>query len=290
MARPTTILASIALASCGLSGQALADAPTPATEQRNPAPGRADWAAIADQPDLTGVWAPGPLDRYPPGNSSEPRWRPEIRAIYDRLKQLDADGTPQNIWVNCLPEGLPSSWVQTLNSVEFLQTPGRITILGELDGNRLRRVWLDGRPHPADPDPTFSGHSIGHWEGQTLVIDTIGFLPEVFIATGQGVGIPNNGDMHVVERLTLTGPDALRVDLVVDAPHVLAEPWHASRTLTRHRERKFDFVESSCRQGDFIEGRDKDGLAVFQPVPKDDGGATLPPDQPTVPPQSEHRR
>lgn len=248
-------------------------------EPVNPAPTRAAWAAIADQPDLSGVWTPGPLDKYAPGNSTEPQWLPTIAPIFARLKQLDAEGKPQNIWVNCLPEGLPSSWTQTLNSVEFLQTPGRITILGELDGNRLRRVWTDGRPHPADPDPTFSGHSIGHWEGPTLVIDTVGFLPQVFISTGQGVGIPNNGDMHVVERITLTGPNSARVDLVVDAPHVLAAPWHATRLLTRHRERQFDLVESSCRQGDFIDSTDKDGLAIFAPLPKDDGGATLPPDQ-----------
>ena len=262
---------------------ALAQSPAEAV---NPAPTRADYAAIADQPDLSGVWSPGPLDRYAPGNSSEPQWLPAIRPIYERLKQLDKDGRPQNIWVNCLPEGLPSSWTQTLNSVEFLQTPGRITILGELDGNRLRRIWTDGRPHPADPDPTFSGHSIGRWEGSTLVIDTIGFLPEVYISTGQGVGIPNNGDMHVTERITLTGPDSARVDLVVDAPHVLAKPWQASRTLIRHRERKFDFVESSCRQGDFLEGQDKDGLAVFLPLPKDEGGATLPLEAAPIPPFS----
>ena len=93
------------------------------------------------------------------------------------------------------------------------------------------------------------------------------------------MGIPNNGDMHVVERITLTGPDTARVDLVVDAPRVLAAPWHATRLLTRHRERKFDLVESSCRQGDFIDSTDKDGLAIFAPLPKDEGGATLPPDQ-----------
>uniref|UniRef100_UPI0038F801D6 hypothetical protein n=1 Tax=Streptomyces niveiscabiei TaxID=164115 RepID=UPI0038F801D6 len=86
---------------------------------------------------------------------------PEVQKQIDRLKQLDADGQPQNIYTNCLPEGLPSSVTQTLNSVEFLVTPGRVTVLGEFDGNRLRRIWTDGRGHPADPDPTFSGHSIG---------------------------------------------------------------------------------------------------------------------------------
>ena len=287
---PRPLLAALWLA---LAAPSLAQAAGPApnaAEPVNPKPTRADWIAIADQPDLSGVWTPGPLDKYPPGNTTEPKWLPAIKPIYERLKQLDAEGKPQNIWVDCLPEGLPSSWTQTLNSLEFLPTPGRITILGELDGNRQRRVWIDGRPHPADPDPSFSGHSIGHWEGQTLVIDTIAFLPQVYISTAQGVGIPNNGDMHVVERITLTGPDSARVDLVVDAPHVLAEPWKASRTLIRHRERSFDLAESSCRQGDFLEGRDKDGLAIWVPLPKDDGGARLPLDQAAIPASKEQKR
>lgn len=247
------------------------------------APTRGEWSALADLPDLSGVWTPGPLDKYGPGGAEAPNWKPEIAAQVDKLKQLDAEGRPQNIYTNCLPEGLPSSVTQTLNSVEFLVTPGRVTVLGEFDGNRLRRIWTDGRPHPADPDPSFSGHSIGHWEGKSLVVDTIGILPEVFIPLSQGVGMPNNGGMHIEERWTLTGPDTLRVDIVVHAPKVLASPWHASRTFTRHRERIFDFVESSCRQGDFFEDTDTNGNAVFTPIPKDAGGAPVPPDQKDAP-------
>ncbi len=256
----------------------------------NRVPTRADWAAIADQPDLSGVWAPGPLDKYVPGGPEAPQWLPAVARQVDHLKALDAAGQPQNIYINCLPEGLPSSVTQNLNSVEFLVTPGRVTVLGEFDGNRLRRIWTDGRPHPADPDPSFSGHSIGHWEetgpgkAKSLIVDTIGFLPEVFIPLSQGVGFPNNGGMHIEERITLTGPDTLRQDIVVHAPKVLAVPWHASRTYTRHRERSYDLAESSCRQGDFIESVDAQGNAVFAPLPKDPGGATVPRDQAVAPP------
>lgn len=273
-------LGAACLAAWALVGASLVAA-APATDAPvlNRAPERADWTAIASLPDLSGVWAPGPLDKYVPGGPEAPQWRPEVAKQIEHLKQLDAAGTPQNIYVNCLPEGLPSSVTQNLNSVEFLITPGRITILSELDGNRLRRVWTDGRGHPADPDPTFSGHSIGHFEGPSLVIDTIGFLPEVFIPLSQGVGFPNNGGMHVEERITLIGPDTLRQDIVVHAPKVLLAPWHASRTYTRHRERSYDLAESSCRQGDFLESTDASGNAVFLPLPKDPGGATLPPDQ-----------
>lgn len=86
---------------------------------RNPAPTRADWAALADLPDLSGVWAPGPLDKYVPGGPEAPQWLPAVARQVDHLKQLDAEGRPQNIYINCLPEGLPSSVTQNLNSVEF---------------------------------------------------------------------------------------------------------------------------------------------------------------------------
>jgi hypothetical protein len=253
----------------------------------NAAPTVDHWAAIGRLPDLSGVWSPGPMDRFEPGTHTAPPWRPEIQEQVNALKKLEADGQPQNIYINCLPEGLPSSVTQNLNSVEFLVTPGRVTILGEFDGNRLRRIWTDGRGHPADLDPTFSGHSIGHWEGNSLVVDTIGFLPEVYIPMGQGVGIPNNGDMHITERITLVGPDSLRDDMEVLAPHVLTAPWKASRTFKRHRERKYDFVESSCRQGDFYEDKDTHGNSVFKPIPKDAGGAPLPPDQPNPTPKGD---
>jgi len=252
-------------------------------DEVNPAPTASDWAAIARLPDLSGVWSPGPIDKFGPNGGSPPPWKPEIAAQIARLQKLESDGSPRNIYVNCLPEGLPSSVTQTLNALEILVTPGRVTLLGEFDGNRLRRIWTDGRGHPADPDPTFSGHSIGHWEGNALVVDTIGILPEVFIPMGQGVGIPNNGDMHVKERITLVDVNTLRVDLEVIAPKVLSAPWKTSRTFTRHRERKYDLIEASCRQGDFFEGKDAEGNAVFSPIPKDAGGAPVPPDQPTIP-------
>jgi hypothetical protein len=267
---------------------ALAAAPalaqTSASEPVNAAPAKKDWKALAALPDFSGVWTPGPMDRFAPGTDTAPPWNPQKAAEIEALKALDKEGQPQNIYVNCLPEGLPSSVTQTLNSVEFLLSPGRVTILGEFDANRLRRIWTDGRPHPADPDPTFSGHSIGHWEKDALVIDTIGFLPEVFIPMSQGVGLPNNGDMRVEERLTLTGKDALRWDIVVTAPKVLTRPWTSTRTFSRHREQAYDFVESSCRQGDFLEDVDAKGNSIFSPIPKDAGGAPVPPDQPTAPP------
>jgi hypothetical protein len=141
----------------------------------------------------------------------------------------------------------------------------------------LRRIYTDGRPHPSDPDPSFHGHSIGHWEGETLVVDTVGILPEAYIAPSEAVGLPNNGDMHIVEHIHLAGPDKLEDDLEITAPHVLTRNWKTSRFLVRQRARKYDIAEGVCTQGNFSEGRDSTGNAVFVPVPETEGGNWLPP-------------
>jgi hypothetical protein len=241
------------------------------------------WADLAKWPDFSGVWTPVPPATPPKTPSgagqwveSEPQWTPAAARQIARLEADEKAGHPHNIYLNCLPEGMPSFIIMTLNALEFLYTPGRITILGEFDGNRVRRIFLDGRPHPADPDLTFDGHSIGHWEGDTLVVDTVGILPEVFLPLGQGVGLPNNGDMHIVEHIRLSAPDLLQDDLVVTAPHMLQTPWHYTRRFKRHRGAAADIEEASCRQGDFAEAKDADGNAIFVPLPHDEGGAPLP--------------
>ena len=229
---------------------------------------------IAALPDWSGVWIP---DIYAP-TKTPPVWQPKFAAQVGKLQADEAAGRPHNFYINCLPEGMPSFVIMNLNTTEFLFTPGRVTILNEFDGNRTRRIYTDSRGHPQDPDLTFNGHSTGRWEGQTLVVDTVGLLPEVYLPLGQSIGIPNNGDMHIVERIALTSPDTLRIDLVIEAPKVLAEPWKISREYRRSRERARDIVEASCRQGDFYEDVDSKGNAVFRPIPITEDGAPLPPE------------
>lgn len=255
------------------AGAASAQNPPPA--ELNRAPTAADWAALGRLPDWSGVWIPAPLVKGGPAFDEPPAWTPKAATRVARMRAAEEAGRPENIYVNCLPEGMPSFNLMTLNSAEFLFTPGRVTILSEFDGNRLRRIWTDGRVHPKDPDLTFSGHSTGRWEGETLVVDTVAIRPETFIPLGQGVGVPNNGDAHVVERIHLTGPDTLEIDTEITAPHVLSKPWRSRRIWTRKRDRSADIVEASCRQGDFLEDTDADGFAVFTPIPKDEGGAPL---------------
>jgi hypothetical protein len=245
----------------------------------NPPPKPADWAALAQLPDWSGVWTPNITDQNARMKTDPIPWTPQAAAQAQKLVAAEKAGNPKGLFVNCLPEAMPSWMLITHNAMEFLFTPGRVTILGESDGNRIRRIYTDGRAHPADPDPTFHGHSIGHWEGQTLVVDTIGVLPETYIAPSEAVGLPNNGDMHIVERLHLTSPTTLQDDLEITAPHVFTHTWKTSRILFRQRARKYDIVEGVCLEGSYAEGKDADGNAALIPAPQTEGGNFVPADK-----------
>jgi hypothetical protein len=237
----------------------------------NPAPKPSDWAALGKLPDWSGVWTPFISDQKTRITTDPVPWQPKVAEQIAVMVAEEEAGRPRGLFIDCLPEGMPTWMLITHNALEFDFTPGRVTILGEMDGNRLRRIYTDGRPHPDDPDPTFHGHSIGHWEGATLVVDTIAVLPQAYLAVSEAVGIPNNGDLHVVERLHLVEPDVLHDDLEIIAPRVLTAAWKTTRIYFRQRARKYDIVEGECLQGNYAQRQDKNGNAVFVPIPHQDG-------------------
>jgi len=237
----------------------------------NPPPAPADWAKLAKLPDWSGVWTPKISDQNRRIQADPTPWKPEVAVQVAQMEAAEKAGNPRGLFIDCLPEAMPSWMLITHNAMELLFTPGRVTILGESDGNRLRRIYTDGRGHPADPDPTFHGHSIGHWQKDTLVVDTIGVLPQAFVAVSEAVGVPNNGDLHIIERIHLTDPDTLQDDLEIIATRILSRPWKTSRIYFRQRARKYDIVEGVCLQGSFSERVDKDGNSIFVPMPLSEG-------------------
>ncbi len=243
----------------------------------NPPPTAKDWANIAKLPDWSGVWNPKITDQDKQAKTNMPPWTPQANQLIQFQLAEEKAGRPPPLFVNCLPEAMPSWMLITHNAMEVLFTPGRVTMLGESDGNRLRRIYTDGRPHPEDPDPTFHGHSIGKWEGDTLVVDTVGVMPQSLIAISEAAGAPNNGDMQIVERIHLVGKNELHDDIEVIAPKVLTKPWKTTRIYFRQRARKFDIVEGVCLEGYFAPGKDKDGNDIFIPVQHDVGGNRIPP-------------
>jgi hypothetical protein len=232
----------------------------------NAAPTLRDWQALAKLPDFGGVWTPVISDQVAQEKTNPPPWNPKVAKQIEHMYAEENAGRPFPIIDHCFPTGMPSYMLITHNAFELLVTPGRVTMLGEGDGNRLRRIYTDGRPHPADPDPSFHGHSIGHWEGNSLVVDTIALLPQAYLAVNEAVGVPNNGDMHIVEHFHLLNAETLADDLEITANKLLSKTWKTTRKYYRQRSQKYDIVEGVCEQGSYTEAVDKDGNSIFAPI------------------------
>jgi hypothetical protein len=266
------------LASLAISTSAVHAAEPAKKTVINPPPTAQEWADLAKLPDWSGVWNPKITDQDAQVRTNPPPWNEKAAAQIQRMFAEERAGKPRLIFYGCLPHGMPAWMLVTHNAMEILFTPGRVTMLGESDGNRLRRIYTDGRSHPEVPDPTFHGHSIGHWQGETLVVDTVDVLPQTYLAISEAAGVPNNGDMRIVERIHLADKDILHVELEIFAPKILTKPWKTTRIYFRQRARKFDIVEGVCQQGNYSERIDEDGNAAFVPIERTPWGNIAVPD------------
>ena len=215
------------------------------------------------EPDLSGVWLPDIKDQKRQETANMPPWKPEILKQVQHLIAEEKAGRPFLVLSHCLPHGMPSWMLITHNAFELLATPGRITMLGEVDGNRMRRIYLDGRKLPEDPDASLHGYSIGHWEGDTLVVDTTAIVPQAYIAISEAAGIPNNGDMHILEHIHPAEANVMHDDLEITAPKILTETWKTTRIFRRYPDRHYEVTEGECEQEDLMPGKDEHGNDIF---------------------------
>jgi hypothetical protein len=223
---------------------------------------------VMAEPDFSGVWLPDVTDQKRQETANMPPWKAEILPQVQRLIAEEKAGRPFLVLSHCLPHGMPSWMLMMHNAFEVLATPGRITMLGEGDGNRMRRIYTDGRQHPEDPDLTMHGHSVGHWEGDTLVVDTTAIMPQAYVAISEAVGIPSNGDMHILERLHLTETNVLHDDLEITAPKVLTATWKTTRIFRRYPNRHYEITEGECEQEDLLPAKDQFGNDIFVANPQ----------------------
>ena len=191
--------------------------------------------------DLTGVWI-GP---YTPNlaRGLTLQFQPGAEQAFTNHKGED---DPTSF---CLPPGVP----RTLGSpfpIEILQDTASVTILYEYM-HLFRRIPTDGRAHASDLDPTFMGDSVGRWDGDTLVVDAVGFNDKTWVDTE---GHQHSDALHVVERYRRTGTDSIDYGVTIDDPKTYKASWTASRTLTRHPE--WTLKEYVCEENNKIT-RDK---------------------------------
>jgi PKD repeat protein len=139
----------------------------------------------------------------------------------------------------CLPRGVPDT-IGEPYPIQIVQTPNQVVILYEV-GGYFRVIPTDGRDHLKDLDPTWMGNSVGHWEGDTLVVDVIGVNDKV------GVGdYRHTTAYHLVERFERTRFDTLKYSATIDDPNVFAAPWTEVGTFTLHPE--WDIQEYICEE------------------------------------------
>jgi len=129
--------------------------------------------------------------------------------------------------------------------MQYLFTPGQVTILQEAWG-QWRRIFTDGRPHPEDPEPSFQGHSIGRWEGGTLVVETVGLKDVARIQLGMG----HSDKLRITERIHLSkdDPDVLVDEITIDDPEALEKPFQLTQNYRRTRDG--DLIEFVCAEND----------------------------------------
>jgi hypothetical protein len=244
------MLAAAGLAT-GLVGLSAATAGTPQDR-------KAEWSAMSRLPNWDeGVWQIDWTALFGAGGRPEPpSLTPEYAAKLAAFKAGQKAGeNVQNQNANCIPPGTPQI-MQMPYPLEFIFSPGRVTIAIETD-SQVRRVWTDGRKHQDDPDLTFNGDSIGHWEGQDLVVDTIGLEPHTEIATGVG----HSDQVHIIERFHQVSPDRLDIATTVTDPKVLTKPWTVTRPYVRHRD--WQIQEYVCEQNNH-DSADQEGRAGFK--------------------------
>jgi hypothetical protein len=122
--------------------------------------------------------------------------------------------------LNCLPPGVPRILLMPF-PMQIAQLPGEVLMIFEYD-HFIRAIYTDGRPHPKDLDPTWMGDSIGKWEGDTLLVDTIGFNDKTWLDM---VGHPHSDALHLSERIRRVDRDTLQDDLTINDPKAYTKTW-----------------------------------------------------------------
>ena len=206
-------------------------------------------AQTAKTPDLSGAWGP-----YQGGRGADPKLaavpaspivlKPEFAKAYDAQRAAEtaanSKGEPlANASAACLPSGMPSMMSVAVYPIEVIQTPKQVTIVAEAF-MQVRRIFMD-RPQQSidEVPPGYFGRSVGKWEGDTLVVDTVGIKPSV-----QYQRVPHSDQMRITERFSLAAPDVLHDQITIQDPVMLEKP--ITYTLSYRRLLNYEMVEFVC--------------------------------------------
>jgi len=207
-------------------------------------------AGAQTPPDLSGVWAP-----YRPGRGADPAHvpppptpivlKPQYAGPYEARRAAEEEAVKRGeplgtAAVLCVPYGFPRMMQVALYPAEIIQRPSQITIITEAF-SEVRRIYMNQPQLPIDEvPPGYYGHSVGRWEGDTLVVDTVGIKESVLGYQNT----PHSLQMRITERIRLVAPDVLHDQITVEDPVVLEKPF--TYTLAYRRMPGYKMVEFVC--------------------------------------------
>jgi hypothetical protein len=217
--------------------------------------GNADFAAIPGEPSPTRndpahhyvtndeFRRTGAQPTYRIADLGNPNIKPWAKEIMKRENDKALSGKmPFSARASCMPSGVPAFMMAVVEPIHFMQTPKQVTMIFSGDA-QVRRVYLDV-PHSANVKPSWYGESVGHYEGDTLVIDTIGMNDKTFV---DNYRTPHTEKLHVVERWKLIDDGkVLEVNFRVEDPDTFNEPWSAIQRYRRAQPRQLG--EEACAE------------------------------------------
>ena len=201
--------------------------------------------------DLSGVWMQyrdGDVPGTPGMNGVNEHFRPPLtpfgQANFDAAKPLSGAkavaGQEDNSALRCEPSGPPQVLILP-NPWEIIQIPGRVLMFFE-EQHIWREIWTDGRPLPKDPDPSWLGYSVGRWEGDTFIVETIGFNDKEWVDL---YGNPRTSTTHLTERYRRLNHDTLEQQIIIEDPRVYTKPWVSPPKLHK-LEPSWELAEWFC--------------------------------------------
>jgi hypothetical protein len=197
-----------------------------------------------DPHDLTGVWNA----RRGYGGNTFGRQGPDLTEWGQqqfRMAKASNGGeytlqeTNDPLLTKCLPPGTPRIYLQPV-PMQVIQTPKAVLFLYEYD-HIVRHVFIDGRKHPADITPTYMGHSVGRWDGNIFVVDTVGFNDKTWL---DRIGHAHSDQLHVIERFHRLDQNNLDIDITMEDAKALAKPWDVHFGFSLHAD--WEIMELAC--------------------------------------------
>jgi hypothetical protein len=192
------------------------------------------------KPDLSGIWSGpggGSYDRNVARDLKPADIQPWAEALYQQRIRDMGKGAPR---ANCLPDPFP--YYHIVDLARFVQTPGLIVVLYQGTTNSVHRtIFTDGRPLPADPTPTWMGYSVGHWEGDTLLVETAGFNDRSWLDIE---GHPHTEALHIIERFRRRDFGHMDLEMTIDDPKAFTRPF--SFRIPKTLMPDTDLLESVC--------------------------------------------